>query len=669
MSSDLDELSINTIRTLAIDAVEAAKSGHPGAPMGAASMGYELWTRHMKHNPANPDWPDRDRFVLSAGHASMLLYALLHLSGYPLSLDELKAFRQWESETPGHPEAGHTQGVEVTTGPLGAGFSMAVGMAIAEAYLGAYFNRDDHRVVDHYTYGICSDGDLMEGVASEAASLAGTLGLGKLIFLYDDNRVTIDGETDLSFTEDVGKRFEAYGWQVQHIDGNDLAQVSAALESARSDQDRPSLIVARTTIGHGSPNKAGKAAAHGAPLGPDEARETKEALGWPTDAPYHVPGEVREAFGQVQERGKAAEAEWDTRFAAWAAAYPELADEWRRWQEGTLPEGWKGVLPCWEADTMIETRVASGQIINALAPVLRNLVGGSADLAGSNNTLIKEAGPFSREDRGGRNIYYGVREHTMAGALNGIARHGGMLPFAGTFLTFSDYMRPALRLAAIMRSRAVFVFTHDSIGLGEDGPTHQPIEHLASLRAMPGMSLVRPADANETRAAWALALEQEGPTALALTRQKVRVVTDAETAMEGVARGAYVVRDAAGGEPDVILMATGSEVSLAVDAAGILEGEGIAARVVSMPSWDRFEQQDRDYRERVLPRSVRARVAMEAGATLGWHRWVGEDGEIVGIDRFGASAPYAVIYEQLGITADAMADAARRVLERVQGAG
>ncbi len=664
---EIDQLCINTIRTLSIDAVEAAKSGHPGAPMGAAPMAYALWTRFLKHNPANPDWPDRDRFVLSAGHASMLLYSLLHLSGYDLDMDEIRRFRQWESKTPGHPESGHTPGVEVTTGPLGAGFSMAVGLAIAERWQAARYNTNGHTVVDHYTYGICSDGDLMEGVASEAASLAGTLGLGKLIFLYDDNGITIDGGTDLAFKEDVGMRFRAYGWHVEEVDGGDVEMVTRAVDAAREDSLRPSLIIAGTRIGEGSPNKAGTAAAHGTALGEDEVQLTKDALDWPQEPAFHIPPSVQERFRQALDEGARAEAEWQERFDAFAADHPELADEFRRSHKGILPEGWAGALPRFEIGEQVETRVASGKALNALAPIIPNLIGGSADLAGSNNTLLKDEATMGATEPGGRNIHFGVREHAMGGIMNGLARHGGILPYCGTFLTFSDYMRPAIRLAAIMQAKTTFVFTHDSIGLGEDGPTHQPIEQLASLRAMPGLNLFRPADANETTASWALAFDSQGPTALALTRQKVPVIVDPETAMEGVTRGAYIVADA-DGEPDVILIATGSEVAIALEARDVLADEGIEARVVSMPAWDRFEAQPRDYQDQVLPPGVKARVAVEAGATFGWHRWVGSDGEVVGIDRFGASAPFKVIYEELGITPKAVAAAARSVLVRVEEA-
>lgn len=660
--SDLEERCINTIRVLAIDAVEQAKAGHPGAPMGAAPMAYVLWNQFLKHNPLNPDWADRDRFVLSAGHASMLLYSLLHLTGYDLPIDELVAFRQWGSATPGHPEAGHTPGVEVTTGPLGAGFSMAVGMAIAEAWLSARFNQPGHAVVDHYTYGICSDGDLMEGVASEAASLAGTLRLGKLIFLYDDNKVTIDGATDLTFTEDVGKRFDSYGWQVLRADGQDTRELAAVIASAQADASRPTLVIVRTRIGEGSPNKVGKSSAHGSPLGPEEAALTRAALGWGDRPPFYVPGDVHEAL-DARATGQATEAEWGARFAAYSAAFPELAAEWQRTHSGALPEGWQSLLPRFDIGAQVETRVASGQAINALATVAPNLVGGSADLAGSNNTIINGGGTFGVDDRNGRNFYYGVREHAMGGIMNGMARHGGLMPFGGTFLTFSDYMRPAIRLASLMQARVVYIFTHDSIGLGEDGPTHQPIEHLAALRAMPGLAVFRPADANETSAAWAAAIGGNGPAALALTRQKVPVLATPEQAMEGVAHGAYVLTES-DGQPEVILIATGSEVSIAVEAKAALEAQGRRVRVVSLPCWELFSVQTESYRESVLPRAVRARVSIEAGASLGWERWTGTDGVVVGIDRFGASAPYQTLYREYGVTPERVVEAAHESLTR-----
>ncbi|MGH2609456.1 MAG: transketolase, partial [Tepidiformaceae bacterium] len=624
----LDELCINTIRTLSIDAVEKAKSGHPGLPMGAATMGYTLWTRYLKHNPSNPDWPDRDRFVLSAGHGSMLLYSLLFLTGYDLPLEELKRFRQWGSKTPGHPESGLTPGVEVTTGPLGQGFAMGVGMGIAAHHLAARFNDDSHAIVDHRVYVLCSDGDLMEGVASEAASLAGTLKLGRLIYLYDDNHITIDGDTDLTFTEDVGMRFEAYGWHVQHVDGEDMAEVARAIEAAQAETERPSLIVARTTIGYGSPNKAGTAAAHGEPLGPDEVRLTKEALGWPLAPEFLVPDEAAAEFRRAVDRGRQWEEDWNRKFERFARARPEDAALLRRVFAGELPEDWDRVLPTFtSSDGPMATRTASGKVLNALAPVIEALIGGSGDLAGSTKSYLEDYPDFSAEQPSGRNIHFGVREFCMASVLNGIARHGGLLPFVATYFVFSDYLRPALRLAAIQEARGVFVFTHDSIGVGEDGPTHQPVEHLASLRAMPGLQLLRPADANETVAAWKLALEHPGPTALLLTRQNVPVFDERERIREGTPRGAYVLAGAESGAPDVILIATGSEVAVALGARDLLRAAGIEARVVSMPAWGLFEAQSSEYRDEVLPPSVRARVSVEAGSALGWRQWVGEEGD------------------------------------------
>ena len=667
IASRIDELCINTIRTLAMDAVQQAGNGHPGAPMGCAPMAYALWTRFLQHNPTDPGWPNRDRFVLSNGHASMLLYALLHLTGYNLPLDEIKNLRQLGSRTPGHPEHGLTPGVELTTGPLGAGFAMGVGMAIAERWLAATYNRSGHPVIDHYTYGICSDGDLMEGVASEAASLAGHLGLGKLIYLYDDNGVTIDGPTSAAFSEDVGKRFEAYGWHVQHVDGEDVEAVTRAIEAARAESGRPSLIAARTTIGHGAPNKGGTADAHGAALGPDEVKLAKEALGWPLEPPFHIPGDALEHFRHAREAGKQLQSNWETAFAAYASSYPAEAADLRRALAGELPEGWDADLPEFELGSAQATRSASGKTLQVLAQRLGNLVGGSADLTGSNNTEIAGSDWLSAESPAGRNIHFGVREHAMANICNGIALHGGLIPYCGTFLTFSDYMRPALRLAAIQQCGNVFVFTHDSIGLGEDGPTHQPIEHLASLRAMPGLTVIRPADANETVAAWKCALQAKRPVALVLTRQNVPTVVSAAAA-DGVARGAYVVGGSTSETPDVLLFATGSEVSIALEARDLLAGEGIAASVVSLPSWELFAAQPLQYRDRVVPPTVRARVSIEAAATLGWERHVGDFGEMVGLDHYGASAPYQKLYAKFGITPAAVAEAARRSIGKAHEA-
>ena len=661
-----EQICINTLRTLAMDAVEKAKSGHAGAPMGAAPMAYVLWTRFLKHNPADPHWFDRDRFVLSAGHASMLLYSLLHLSGYDLPLEELERFRQWGSKTPGHPEYRHTPGVELTTGPLGAGFAMSVGIAIAEKTLAARFNRPGHTVIDHHTYGICSDGDLMEGVASEAASLAGRLGLGKLIFLYDDNSITIEGSTALAFTEDTGKRFEAYGWQVLRIDGEDVAAVEAALVAARADSGRPSLIMARTVIAHGSPNKAGTAAAHSNPLGAAELRLTKEALGWPLEPTFYVPGEALSVYRKAVPEGHAAQAAWNARMDAYALEFPAEAATLRSLVAGTLPTGWESALPVFSAaGGAMATRAASGKTLAALAPVLDGLVGGSGDLAPSTNTFLKEYGALGVDGWDGRNLHFGVREHAMASAVNGMALHGGLIPYSGTFMVFSDYMRPAIRLGAIMQTHAIFVFTHDSIGVGEDGPTHQPVEQLASLRAMPGLRVVRPGDANETSAAWKLAIESPGPTAMVLSRQDVPTLDDVERIHAGVARGAYVLSDPPSGEPEVALLATGSEVGLALAARDLLVADGIPTRVVSMPCWEVFEAQDRHYRETVLPHALRARVAVEAGATFGWERYTGEAGAVVGLDHFGASAPAPTLFEKFGFTPAAVAERARDVLRRL----
>ena len=662
--------AINTIRTLSMDAVQAANSGHPGAPMGAAPMAYVLWTRHLRHNPADPAWPDRDRFVLSAGHASMLLYSLLYLTGYDLPLDEIKSFRQWGSKTPGHPEYGLTPGVETTTGPLGSGVANAVGMAIAERMLAARFNRPGHDIVDHRTYAFVSDGDLMEGIASEASSLAGTLGLGKLTFLYDDNEISIEGSTDLAFQEDVGERFAAYGWHVQHVDGDDLEAVDAALCAAQAVEDRPSILVVATEIAHGSPNKAGSASAHGAALGEDEVRLTKEVYGWPLDPAFHVPEEALAEFRVALEQGASRQAAWQERFEAYARAFPDEAAEWRRGVAGDLPEGWEAHLPAFSAeDGAMATRAASGKVLNALASIIPNLAGGSGDLAPSNNTLLSGYDDFAKGAWDGRNLRFGVREHAMGGIVNGMAVHGGLIPYGGTFLAFSDWMRGAIRLGAIMGCHSIYVFTHDSIGVGEDGPTHQPIEQLLALRAIPGLTVLRPADANETAAAWKVALERRnGPTLLALTRQGLPVIAEQERVREGVPRGAYILDDAPDGSPDVVLIATGSEVSLAREAASMLAVEGIAARVVSMPSWELFADQPQSYRDEVLPPGVTARLAIEAGTSIGWERYVGDAGEVLGIDRFGASAPGKVMMERFGFTAEAVVERAAAMVARSRAA-
>ncbi len=663
-----DALAVNTLRFLAVDAVEQARSGHPGMPMGAAPMAYALWTRVLRFDPGAPAWPDRDRFVLSAGHGSMLLYGLLHLAGYDLSLDDLRAFRQWGSRTPGHPESFVTPGVETTTGPLGQGFGAAVGMAVAERHLAARFNRPGFPVVDHFTYVIAGDGDLMEGVCAEAASLAGHLGLGRLIVLYDDNRITIEGSTGLAFTEDVEARFRAYGWQVLSVeDGNDTAAVEAALVEARADGERPTLIRVRTHIGFGSPAKQDTADVHGAPLGPDEARRTKENLGWPPEAAFRVPPEAREPFLAAARRGRQAREAWEALIARYREAHPELASELERRTAGRLPEGWDADLPAFPADPGgTATRSAGGAVLNALARRLPELIGGSADLGPSTKTLLKGEQDFSRDCPAGRNLHFGVREHAMAAVMNGMANHGGVRPFGSTFFVFADYLRPSLRLAALMGLPVVHVFTHDSIFVGEDGPTHQPVEHLASLRAMPNLVVIRPADAGETVEAWKVAVERtDGPTALVLTRQNVPVLDrGALGPAEGLRRGAYVLREAAGG-PDavrLILIATGSEVHLALGAAERLEADGVATRVVSLPSWELFEAQERSYRDEVLPPRVEARVAVEAGATFGWERYVGARGRVVGLDRFGASAPAAVLAERFGFTVDNVVRAAREVI-------
>jgi transketolase len=664
----LDQLSINTIRMLAVDAVEKARSGHPGMPMGTAALAYVLWTRFLKHNPANPHWPDRDRFVLSAGHGSMLLYSLLHLTGYDLPLDALKQFRQWGSPTPGHPEYGMTPGVEATTGPLGQGFANGVGMAIAEAFLAERFNRPGHTIVEHYTYAIVSDGDLMEGVASEAASLAGHLQLGKLIYLYDDNGISIDGSTDFTFTEQVDKRFNAYGWHVQKIaDGNDLPAIDAALRAAQAERTKPSLIIVRTHIAYGSPGKQDKAEAHGAPLGAEEVKRTKEFFGWPQEPTFCLPEEALAHFRLAVDRGQIWEAEWQSRFAFYAAAHPDLAAKWQRALQRELPLGWEESLPTFKAeDGTMATRVASGRVLNAIAPTIPNLIGGSADLATSNNTLLRGAGEFSPQSRSGRNIYFGVREHGMGAVLNGMVLHGGLIPYGATFLIFSDYMRPAIRLAALSKLPVIYVFTHDSIGLGEDGPTHQPIEHLAALRAIPQLTVIRPADANETTVAWRVALTQrQGPVALVLTRQNLPIFDRAQmAAADGLERGAYILLDAENATPDIILIASGSEVALAVEARQQLAQQGVRARVVSMPSWELFEQQPQAYRETVLPPPVRQRLAIEAGVPQGWRDYVGPEGDTIGLTRFGASAPGPVVMDNLGFNASHVVARALKLLGR-----
>ena len=664
--ASLDELCINTIRTLAMDAVEAANSGHPGAPMGLAPAGYVLWTRVRRHNPQNPGWPDRDRFVLSNGHASALLYSLLHLTGYDLPLDQIKRFRQWGSQTPGHPEYRHTPGVETTTGPLGQGISNAVGMAIAERHLAARFNRGSQKIVDHFTYVFCGDGDLMEGISSEAASLAGHLGLGRLICLYDDNHVTIDGGTGLAFTENVAQRFKAYGWQVLRVrDGNDLGAIQQAFADAQAETGKPSLIVCRTHIAYGSPNKQDSHEAHGAPLGPEEVRLTKQRLNWPPDAVFSIPQEALHHFRRCLEKGAKAEAAWQKKFDAWAQRFPELAEGWRRAMDGSLPPGWDGDLPAFADGKPVATRVAFGQALNAVASKLPTLMGGSADLSPSTNTVIKGSHDFQKGAYDGRYLRFGVREHAMGAILSGLALHGGVRPYGGTFLVFSDYMRPSIRLAALMRLPVIYIFTHDSIALGEDGPTHQPVEHLAALRAIPGLTVIRPADATETAAAWRVALQSaDGPVALVLSRQNLPVIDrDKFPPADLLSRGAYVLSDPPG-PPEAVLIATGSEVHLALKAQGMLATRGVAGRVVSMPSWKLFEKMPAEYRDSVLPPALRARVAIEAGSAMGWERWVGTAGAVVAQAGFGASAPGGTVMEKFGFTAERVVEAALRVLGR-----
>ena len=659
-------LAIDAVRILSIDAVEAARSGHPGAPMGLAAAGYLLWRHHLRHNPANPDWPNRDRFILSAGHASMLLYSLLHLSGYDLPLAELKDFRQWGSRTPGHPEYGATPGVETTTGPLGQGTANSVGMALAERWLAARYNRPDHPIIDHHTYVICSDGDLMEGVSHEAAEFAGHQQLGKLTWIFDDNEITIEGSTRLASSTDHLRRFESYGWHVEAVgDGNDLATLDAALRSARREGERPSFIALRTTIGWGSPATAGTAAAHGAPLGAGEIEATKEALGYPSRESFWVADEARREWGLAGERGRALEGAWRDAFGRYESAYPDLARELERSLSGVLPGGWDAALAEFPVPEKPEaTRKSSGRVIQHIAAAVPNLVGGSADLAPSTMTEIAGAPSLLPGAPGGRNLHFGVREHAMGGVLNGMALHGGLHVYGGTFLVFSDYMRPAIRLAALMGLPVRYVFTHDSIGLGEDGPTHQPVEHLMALRAIPNLLDLRPADALETAAAWRLALERSsGPSFLSLTRQGVRPLDRGATpAPADVKRGGYVFREASGWRPDLILIASGSELEVALDARTRLEAEGTGTRVVSLPSWYLFSRQDRRFRDQVLPPDITARVSVEAGTTFGWERWTAPKGRSVGIDRFGASAPSTRLYEAFGLTPDAVAEAARALL-------
>lgn len=667
MPSQLLTRSLNTIRFLSADAVQKANSGHPGLPMGAAAMGYTIWMRHLRHNPANPHWLNRDRFVLSGGHGSMLLYSLLHLTGYDLPLEQIKNFRQWGSITPGHPEYGLTPGVEITTGPLGQGLSTGVGIAIAEAYLAARYNRPGHEIIHHYTYGIVTDGDLMEGVASEAASLAGHLRLGKIIYLYDDNHISIEGNTEIAFTEDRAARFDAYGWHTQIIpDGNDVEAIDKAIQLAKADP-RPSLILCHTIIGYGLPTRAGTEKAHGEPPGDKELNGAKEALGWPLEPRFLIPGDVLEHFRESVDRGAALEKSWDDALTAYRDAYPDVAAELERIASRTLPEGWAASLPVFPADQKgLATRNASGKVLNALAPHLPELLGGSADLAGSTKTWLDGLPAFQPETPEGRNFHFGVREHGMSAILNGMAVHSGLIPYGATFLVFADYARPSIRLAALSHYAPIWVFTHDSIGLGEDGPTHQPIEHLASLRAIPNLVTLRPADANETAEAWKAAIaRRNGPTALALTRQNVPTL-DREifAPASGLHQGAYILADLGDNAPELILMASGSEVGLIVEAGFNLMAEGVNVRLVSFPSWELFKQQSDEYRDSVLLPNVTARLAVEAGVPMGWEQWVGSHGATITLDHFGASAPYEVLYEQFGFTPQNIANVAMDLLKR-----
>lgn len=657
MSNHTDQLAVTTIRTLSIDAIEKANSGHPGLPMGAAPMAYTLWTKHMNHNPKNPEWFNRDRFVLSAGHGSMLLYSLLHLSGYGLEMDEIKNFRQWDSKTPGHPEYHHTVGVEATTGPLGQGIGMAVGMAMAEKHLAATYNKGEMNVVDHHTFALCGDGDLMEGVAGEAISLAGHLKLNKLVVLYDSNDISLDGDLSMSFSEDIRKRFESYGWNYLRVeDGNELDDLSEKIAKAKQSSDKPTLIEVKTVIGYGAPNKSGKADAHGAPLGEDEMKLVKEYYEWTFDQDFHVPEEVYETFEKAtDELGGKAEAEWNKLFEQYESEHPELAAQLKAAIQGDLPEDFESEFPEYEVGKKQATRSSSGDMVNAIAKTVPSFFGGSADLAGSNKTNIKDGGDFDAENPSGRNIWFGVREFAMGTALNGMALHGGLHVFGGTFFVFSDYVRPAIRLSALMGLPVTYVFTHDSVAVGEDGPTHEPVEHLASLRAMPNLNVIRPADANETKQAWKLALTAKShPTLLVLSRQDLPVLEQTgELSASGVEKGAYVISGAE--NPQALLLATGSEVSLAVEAQKQLAEEGITVSVVSMPSWDRFEKQDKEYKQSVIPPTVKKRLAIEMGSSFGWDRYTGDEGDVLAIDRFGASAPGQRIMEEFGFTPENVA--------------
>ena len=667
--TSLDALVVNTIKTLSMDAVQAANSGHPGMPMGMADAASVMWRHFLVTDPEAPGFSDRDRFILSAGHGSMLLYSLLHLSGHDLSLDEIKRFRQLHSKTPGHPEVGLTAGVETTTGPLGQGVANGVGMAMAEAYLAAYFNRPGFTLVDHMVYGICSDGDLQEGISHEAASLAGHLGLGKLVFLWDDNSISIDGSTDLSFTEDVAKRFEAYGWQVLHADGHDHASVSAAIEAGRAEAGKPTLVCTRTHIGHGSPNKQDTAGSHGAPLGHEEIALTKAAIGWPFEETFHVPSEVYGAFAELKARGRARREAWEDTFRGYEQAHPALAAQWKAVHTGDgLPEDIESLLPAWAEDAKEATRASSGKVINALAAAVPMLWGGSADLSGSNKTMVNGEPSFQRTEPSGRNLHYGVREHAMGAAMNGMALHGPIIPYGGTFLTFSDYMRPSMRLASLMHQRAIYVMTHDSIFLGEDGPTHQSVEHAMALRQIPGLHVMRPADGRETAAAWLAAMRRtDGPTALLLTRQGLPQLPGSKRAVEGFERGAYTVQGDADVTPDIIFIATGSELHLCTQAASTLEGEGLVTRVVSMASMARFDAQPQAYRDAILPPECPLRLSVEAGRTGGWEPYVGTFGQSIGVDRFGESAPASELATFFGITLENVLNTARSLISGFEG--
>lgn len=660
---DVHTRAINTLRFLSVDAVQNARSGHPGLPMGAAAMAYVIWTRHLRHNPHNPKWAGRDRFVLSGGHGSMLLYSLLHLTGYELSMGELKNFRQWGSITPGHPEYGLTPGVETTTGPLGQGFGNGVGMAIAIKHLAARFNKPGYELIDQNVYAIVTDGDLMEGVASEAASLAGHLQLSNLIYLYDDNQISIDGSTDLSFTEDRNTRFEAYGWQVLRVeDGNNIEEVDSAISLAKEDE-RPSLIVCRTHIGYGLPNLQDTAKAHGEPPGDDELDAAKRNLGWPVAPRFFIPEEVLNHFRNAIHKGEQDESYWDDRLSAYCDEYPELGSELIRRIEGSLPVDWDLELPVFPPDEKgLATRASSGKVLNSLAGRIPELMGGSADLAPSNKTWIEGSPSFQRETPEGRNFHFGVREHCMGAVVNGMAICGGVIPYGGTFLVFSDYMRPAIRLSALSSYPSIWIFTHDSVGVGEDGPTHQPVEHLAALRAIPNLVVIRPGDANEVREAWKLAISRrDGPTALILTRQNVPTIDRSiHMAESGLTRGAYVLRDLGSGKPQLLLMASGSEVGLIVEAGKLIADKGINVRLVSFPCWELFKSQPKEYKSLVFPENIKFRVAVEAGVSQGWEKWVGDNGEIVSVDRFGASAPFGIIYENFGLTVDRIVNICRR---------